>query len=390
MLAQEHYQSSCSVGQSTEASIKNHGLGQAASGMGSTTAHSLSSLHSCHFPANNLRVVEIDSHGRILTTPPPDWAHVQSTENTIAKSQLDLMEVATEIGSDWALLAQALLQPSPSRKTLVLNADTLPEWLAKRRGKEPIVEDLLTDRDRALAVLVTWFHETKNRATGNELDRALRMIGREDVVKSCMRDIQHVSGADEVERANRHIMGLPVYEELTPAAARKIEVSDASPVPESSCQLPDTDELVSGLSEGHRSIRDDLRLDEEKTEAQCISPLPEDVVMPVVEEQTRSPNHLVLTSNAADPLMLQVTDDFEVVRDSESMRDSPLHKSEEDLAKAEKKEEEEPETPVQVKPESTKDAHHSGESANAEVEPAAEYYTHKDPDHPEDAHHGSS
>lgn len=37
---------------------------------------------------------------------------------------------------------------------------------------------------------------------GNELDYALRQIGREDVIKSCMRDIRYVLDADEHAKVN--------------------------------------------------------------------------------------------------------------------------------------------------------------------------------------------
>lgn len=50
-----------------------------------------------------------------------------------------------------------------------------------------------------LYLLLFSFHFTKK---GNELDYALRQIGREDVIKSCMRDIRYVLDADEHVKVN--------------------------------------------------------------------------------------------------------------------------------------------------------------------------------------------
>ena len=77
------------------------------------------------------------------------------------------MEVACQVDSDWPALADAL-------------------GLTKSSTNE-IQEEYKCDRDRAHAMLMLWRDDNVNSATGNELDRALRRIGREDIIKHCMR-----------------------------------------------------------------------------------------------------------------------------------------------------------------------------------------------------------
>uniref|UniRef100_A0A1I8G3G9 Death domain-containing protein n=1 Tax=Macrostomum lignano TaxID=282301 RepID=A0A1I8G3G9_9PLAT len=57
------------------------------------------------------------------------------------------------------------------------------------------------DRDRAFAVLCQWQRERGPEATGNDMERALRRIGRDDVVKKCMRNVEYVVGEDEKRQA---------------------------------------------------------------------------------------------------------------------------------------------------------------------------------------------
>uniref|UniRef100_A0A5K4ERA4 Putative ankyrin 2,3/unc44 n=2 Tax=Schistosoma mansoni TaxID=6183 RepID=A0A5K4ERA4_SCHMA len=155
------------------------------------------------------------------------------TSDVIARSQIDLLQVASEIGSDWPKLIEFLLPQSHLNSSCTVNQlvnwinESEPKWqiernrLAMEMGKitgendggdvagsfgGPIsVNELRTIQDQALAVLLAWREENGDSATGNELDYALRRIGREDVIKSCMRDIRYVLDADEHAKATRQI-----------------------------------------------------------------------------------------------------------------------------------------------------------------------------------------
>ncbi|CAI2731420.1 unnamed protein product [Schistosoma spindalis] len=155
------------------------------------------------------------------------------TSDVIARSQIDLLQVASEIGSDWPKLIEFLLPQSNLNSSCTVNQlvnwinESEPKWQIKRNqlamemGKitgendggdvvgsfgGPIsVNELRTIQDQALAVLLAWREENGDTATGNELDYALRRIGREDVIKSCMRDIRYVLDADEHAKATRQI-----------------------------------------------------------------------------------------------------------------------------------------------------------------------------------------
>lgn len=151
------------------------------------------------------------------------------TEESIARTQLDLVEIATQVGSDWSHLVKALFAPDSTE--LPPSADQLIDWISRRCASAETLsgaglnyENLRSDRDRALAILLAWTIEAGDAATGedsplslivfvvrfivstsfigNELDRVLREIGREDIVKTCMRDIRPVLEVDERERVS--------------------------------------------------------------------------------------------------------------------------------------------------------------------------------------------
>ncbi|KAK3593652.1 hypothetical protein CHS0354_025541 [Potamilus streckersoni] len=100
-------------------------------------------------------------------------------EDTVSSAQIRLTDVADILQGDWVILAQQLDITSSEINDIKSNYSTV--------------------NDQALAVLQLWVEKNRERATGNALERALRQINREDVVKKCMYNIERVE--DEVERA---------------------------------------------------------------------------------------------------------------------------------------------------------------------------------------------
>ncbi|VDM34980.1 unnamed protein product [Hydatigera taeniaeformis] len=182
-----------------------------ASTTAATSVVSLSCSQPQHFEHPTQNLPEADSHGRCLVVPPPEWA-TSMTAESIARTQLDLVEIATQIGSDWPRLVKALFARDSSE--LPPSADQLIGWIARRCASADTLsaagltyESLRCDRDRALAILLAWTIEAGDAATGNELDVVLRQIGREDIVKNCMRDIRPVLELDEREKSASDLVG---------------------------------------------------------------------------------------------------------------------------------------------------------------------------------------
>ncbi|KAL3877004.1 hypothetical protein ACJMK2_034767 [Sinanodonta woodiana] len=100
-------------------------------------------------------------------------------EDTVSSAQIKLTDVADTLQGDWVILAQQLDISSSEINDIKSNYSTVS--------------------DQALAILQLWVEKNRERATGNALERALRQINREDVVKKCMYNIERVE--DEVERA---------------------------------------------------------------------------------------------------------------------------------------------------------------------------------------------
>uniref|UniRef100_A0A0R3TAI2 Death domain-containing protein n=1 Tax=Rodentolepis nana TaxID=102285 RepID=A0A0R3TAI2_RODNA len=192
-----------------------------------TSVVSLSCSQPQHFEHPTQKLPDIDSHGRSLVVPPPEWTAGRffynskssdllsqliptMTEESIARTHLDLVEISAQVGSDWPRLVKALFAPDSTE--LPPSADQLIDWISHRCASADTLsaagltnEGLRSDRDRALAILLAWTIEAGDAATGNELDHVLREIGREDIVKNCMRDIRPVLEGDERERASDQI-----------------------------------------------------------------------------------------------------------------------------------------------------------------------------------------
>ncbi|VDP84918.1 unnamed protein product [Echinostoma caproni] len=183
--------------------------------------------------------------------PEGRWASVYAAD-VIARSQLDLLQVAGEIGSDWPhlvgiLLPESQLDANCTVEQLVswISANE-PHWQATRGDNAGglggiTAADLRTDRDRALAVLLAWREQRGEQATGNELDRALRAIGRMDVVKSCMLDIRCVTEQAEHDEATRRIDETAFGEDHTP---RPLDSPDPT-----SASIVGTTTLMSGMDD---------------------------------------------------------------------------------------------------------------------------------------------
>ncbi|XP_078319308.1 uncharacterized protein LOC111122316 isoform X13 [Crassostrea virginica] len=100
-------------------------------------------------------------------------------EDTVTKAKINLSDVADTLKGDWVILATQL--------------DISGDEIHK------INSDYRTVNDQALAMLSLWKEKKGEQATGNELERALRSIKREDVVQKCMYNVECIT--DEVELA---------------------------------------------------------------------------------------------------------------------------------------------------------------------------------------------
>ncbi|XP_013400021.1 titin isoform X4 [Lingula anatina] len=100
-------------------------------------------------------------------------------EDTVTRAHLRLSEVAEAIQGDWVILAQQL---------------DVPDYEVRK-----IKEQYNTLNDQALVMLTYWVQKDPEKATGNELERALRKIGRDDVVRKCMYNVETVT--DDLEKA---------------------------------------------------------------------------------------------------------------------------------------------------------------------------------------------
>ncbi|XP_052770358.1 ankyrin-2-like isoform X10 [Mya arenaria] len=100
-------------------------------------------------------------------------------EDSISKAQIRLTDVADTVQGDWVILGQQL--------------DITSSEI------EEIKRDYKTVDDQALAMLKLWVHKKGPDATGNALENGLRQVGREDVIKKTMYNVEVVQ--DELEAA---------------------------------------------------------------------------------------------------------------------------------------------------------------------------------------------
>ena len=60
---------------------------------------------------------------------------------------------------------------------------------------------------QALVMLHLWVQNSGPRATGNNLERALKQIGRDDVIARCMHNIKEVTDVEEKAAARVYLDG---------------------------------------------------------------------------------------------------------------------------------------------------------------------------------------
>ena len=100
-------------------------------------------------------------------------------DEQISKAELRLTDIAESLYGDWVRLARQL--------------SITESEVAKIRSDYTYVGE------QALVMLHLWVQKSGNRASGNDLQRALQRICRDDVVQKCMYNIVPVT--DVVEKA---------------------------------------------------------------------------------------------------------------------------------------------------------------------------------------------
>ena len=123
---------------------------------------------------------------------------IDDGEEYISKAELRLTDIAEALGPDWAPLAAHLGLGQPEIDVIRSDFDADPE--------------------RALVSLHLWVQSATTgdgHATGNDLERALKVIGREDVIRRCMQNVRKVT--DSAEKAIAR-----VYLDTGRSAGRKL------------------------------------------------------------------------------------------------------------------------------------------------------------------------
>lgn len=98
-------------------------------------------------------------------------------EEHISKAELRLTDIADLLQADWIPLAEQL-GVSDNEVTRIQSEY---EYVS----------------EQALVMLHLWVQKNENQATGNDLERALKQIGRDDVIASCMCNVKEVTDLAE-------------------------------------------------------------------------------------------------------------------------------------------------------------------------------------------------
>ncbi|CAH8636573.1 unnamed protein product [Schistosoma margrebowiei] len=118
---------------------------------------------------------------------PQTWSKQDHYDEPLAKSELDLRQVAYHLKSDWRILAQCLGLSDEDQ----YNITSLPN-----RPEE----------EYAYTSLLLWQERNGNELTsGTQLAEALQAIGRKDILEYCMTNISPVITADERVAALRSL-----------------------------------------------------------------------------------------------------------------------------------------------------------------------------------------
>ena len=102
-------------------------------------------------------------------------------DEQISKAELRLTDIADTLQGDWVNLAYQL--------------GITKEEIIKIQSEYTFVSE------QALVMLHLWVQKNGENATGNDLERGLRKIGREDVIKNCMYNVEDVTDDEEKEAA---------------------------------------------------------------------------------------------------------------------------------------------------------------------------------------------
>ena len=106
-------------------------------------------------------------------------------EPKIKKAELQLTDIADAVQDDWVALARQL---GLSDEEIVT-----------------ISTDYTYSSEQALVMLHLWVDRFGADATGNELQRALRRIGRQDVTTTCMSSVRVVTDEREWKAAQQQL-----------------------------------------------------------------------------------------------------------------------------------------------------------------------------------------
>lgn len=104
-------------------------------------------------------------------------------EEQISMTEPWLTDIADSLGQDWVKLAHQM------------KVDKADITKAEQKYAD--------DSKKALVILLLWIQKFGERATGSALEKALKLIGHEDIVRKCMYDIDE--GTDAVERARVYL-----------------------------------------------------------------------------------------------------------------------------------------------------------------------------------------
>ncbi|XP_067131474.1 ankyrin-2-like isoform X15 [Centruroides vittatus] len=125
-----------------------------------------------------------------LVTLEKKYCFVQETglakPELIHRADLRLSDIARELDGDWEILA---LQLDISETEINSIKSDYPD----------------DDRQQALIMLRQWMQKSGPKATGNSLEKALRKIRRDDIVKQCMFNVELVTDAVEKAVAKVHL-----------------------------------------------------------------------------------------------------------------------------------------------------------------------------------------
>lgn len=119
-----------------------------------------------------------------------DWI---TDEPQIQKAELRLKDIAELIGEDWKLVARRL--------------GVIPEEVEEIVGSDSAIPNA-----EALAMLQQWVQKNGSNANGNSLERALRDLGRDDIIASCMCNVADVTDSKEKAAARDYLDSGRVWE----------------------------------------------------------------------------------------------------------------------------------------------------------------------------------